>query len=403
MNRRVDQASKSGRTSRAGRFGPAYLSRDDIARAGFSILVSAELIERVAAIALRKRLRLKRGDHVMIETWPHGLEVARAFAFQARAMGVRPLLFYEDEGTFFRVVETLDAAKAMKVGAPEWAALSRTQGYVFLPGPADLPRAWKMGWGKFTAGYPDNEEFYARAKRHRVRGVRMLWGYTSEQRAAAYGVDLAAWRQMLMTAACVEPDAIRTRGSKLSKALLKAKEVHLTSPNGTDLRLRLMGRTPQVDDGSVREEDLKNGDNITQAPAGQCWVAPDESSTQGVVAFDRPSPGIGGWVKGIRFEFRAGKLIARSFEENEGAFERPFAANKGPKDRLGMLSFGLNPEMRAGYPQDPIVAGVVNLSLGSNGELDGKNKTGFSFSASLSNATLTLDGRPVVEGGRLLA
>jgi leucyl aminopeptidase (aminopeptidase T) len=351
-------------------------------------------------MALKERLHLKRGDSVIIEAWPEGLDFAGEFVFQARAMGLHPLLFMEHEGTFWRTVEGLDAAKAMKVGGPEWAALSKAQGYVFFPGPADAPRGWKFGWGRTMAAFPDNGEWYSRAKRHKIRAVRVLLGYTSPQRAEGYGLDLTAWREMLIRAAVVPPAVIRTTGTALSRQLLKAKEVHVTAPNGTDLKFRLAGRSPQVDDGSVSPKDIENGDNITSAPGGQIWVAPDES--EGTVIFDRPTASVGGWVKGIQYEFRGGKLIARSFAENQGAFERPFVSNKGDKDRLGMLSFGLNPEMRPGFPQDPITAGVMTLSLGDNSELDGKNKTDFSFSASLANATLTLDGRPVLEAGRLL-
>jgi leucyl aminopeptidase (aminopeptidase T) len=363
--------------------------------------VLQQRLEEAVKVALKERIKLKRGENVIVETWAHGLELAREFVFQARAMGARPMMIMEDEPTFWRTLDNLDASKVMKVGAPEWAALSKAQAYVFLPGPADMPRAWAMGMGKYNGAFPDNGEWYDRAKRHKIRAVRMLWGYTSPERAAAYGVDFGAWRDMVVRAALIKPKDIRLRGKALSKLIVKAREVHITAPNGTDLRLRLKGRKTPIDDGSVSLEDLKTGDNITQAPAGQLWVAPDERFAQGVINFDRPTASVGGWVKGIRWEFKDGKLVARSFEENAGAFERPFAANKGDKDRVGMLVFGLNPEIRPGYPQDPIAAGCVTLTLGYNDEVGGKNKTDFSFSATLASATVTLDGKPVVEGGRL--
>jgi len=206
----------------------------------------------------------------------------------------------------------------------------------------------------------------------------------------------------MLEAGAVRPGPIRAAGAALSKKLLRAKQVHITADNGTDLSFGLIGRRPQVDDGSVSPQDIKNGDNMTQAPAGQLWVAPDEKSTEGTIVFDRPSNSFGRWVKGVTFEFRGGRLTASSFHENGEAFEKAFSRAKGDKDRLGMVIFGLNPQVRPGFPQTPIAAGCVSLSLGDNGEIDGKNKTDFTFLVPHASATVELDGKPVVERGRLL-
>ena len=362
---------------------------------------AASILERLVLIALKERIRLKRGENVIVETYPHGMAFASEFVYQARALGAHPLMIVEDEPSLFRTVEALKPG-AMKAGTHEWAALSKAQAYVFVTGPADLPRAWSLG-PKWGAAFPSNEEWYSRAKRGRVRGVRMIYGYATKERAQAYGVDVEEWSQMMLEGAAVPPGPIRAAGKALAKKLLKAKQVHITADNGTDLTFRLIGRRPQVDDGSVSLEDLKNGDNMTQAPAGQLWVAPDEKSPEGTIVFDRPSNSFGRWVKGVTLEFRGGRLTASSFQENGEAFEKAFSRAKGDKDRLGMFIFGLNPGVRVGFPQAPMAAGCVSLTLGDNGEIDGKNKTDFTFLVPHASATVELDGKQVVERGRLMA
>ncbi len=359
----------------------------------------SRIIEEVVRVALKDRVRLKRGENLLIESWPHGLEVAKEAVFQARAMGAHPMLIVEDEATLFRSLEGLKPG-ATKAGAHEWAALSKANAFMFIPGPADLPRAWAMG-SKWGAAYPSNGEWYARAKRAKLRGVRVLFGYTSEERAGAYGLDLAAWRQMVLEAACVRPSEIRPKGAALSRTLAKGTHVKITAPNGTDLSLGLCGRAAQVDDGSVSAQDLKDGENMSQAPAGQLWVAPDEKSAAGRFVADRPSLSLGRPVKGAEFEFKAGKLVASTFAEGGERFQGAFAKARGDKDRVGMLIFGLNPKVRAGFPQDAMAAGVVTLALGYNDELGGKNKTEFQFLAPLASATVEVDGKRVVDGGRL--
>lgn len=357
------------------------------------------LIEEAVRVALKERVRLRRGENLLIESWPHGLEVAREAVFQARAMGARPMLIMEDEQALFRSLGALRPG-ATEAGSHEWAALSKANAYLFIPGPADLPRAWAMG-SKWAAAYPSNSEWYKRAKRARIRGVRLLYGWTSPERAAAYGLDLEAWRQMVLEAACVRPAQVRTKGRALSKVLSEGKGVRITARNGTDLSLTLCGRRAQVDDGSVSEQDLKDGENMTQAPAGQLWVAPDERRAEGRFVADRPSLSLGRPVKGAEFEFRAGKLVASAFAEGGDKFQEAFAKAKGDKGRVGMLIFGLNPKVRAGFPQDAMAAGVVTLTLGYNDELGGTNKTQFQFLAPLASATVEVDGRRVVDAGRL--
>src|SRR6266850_2588205 len=147
----------------------AYLSRASVTGPRLrDVAEPNSILERVAQIALKERVHLKKGENVIVETYPHGMDLASEFVYQARALGAHPLLIVEDEPSLFRAVETLKPG-AMKAGTHEWAALSRAQAYVFVNGPADLPRTWSLG-PKWGAAFPSNEEWYARAKRGHIRG-----------------------------------------------------------------------------------------------------------------------------------------------------------------------------------------------------------------------------------------
>lgn len=358
------------------------------------------LMSEVVRLALKERVKLKRGENVTVETWGHGIPLAREFVHEARAMGAHPMMLVEDEDAFWRTVEGLKPG-ANKAGTHEWAALKEADAYVFMIGPADIGRVWKNG-PKMGGAYPSNEEWYTRAAKAKIRGVRMLWGYTTKERADAYGIDQAAWRKMVLEGSAVPPSAVRGPGKKLLAILKKGKTLRIGAPNGTELRMNLARRDAQLDDGSVSPQDVKDGENMTQAPAGQVWVAPDEKSVEGHYFSDRPSYTLGRPVEGAEFEFKGGKLTTASFKKNGEAFDRAFGAAKGDKDRLGMLIFGLNPKMHAGSPQDAIAAGMITLALGYNEELGGKNETGFQFLAPLSTATVDIDKRRIIDAGKLV-
>src|SRR4029077_2282082 len=93
----------------------------------------------VARRLLGDGIGLKRDQSVIIETWNHTLPYATACVVEARRIGARPLLLLEDEAAYWRSVDVAPAiARWAKVGAPEWAALAKTDGYVFFPGPSDM-------------------------------------------------------------------------------------------------------------------------------------------------------------------------------------------------------------------------------------------------------------------------
>src|SRR5437879_11692487 len=98
------------------------------------------------------------------------------------------MLLMEDEETYWRSVETLPTAKLGQVSAPEWAALSKADAYVFFPGPADLPR-YRKNLPKSAAAAGYNSEWYRRAGKAGLRGARVLLGYVRRERAQTYRYD----------------------------------------------------------------------------------------------------------------------------------------------------------------------------------------------------------------------
>src|SRR5688572_33412102 len=71
------------------------------------------------------------------------------------------------------------------------------------------------------------------------------------------------------------------------KARLDGKErVHITSPLGTDLTLSIAGREIAVDPGIIRTPGFNN------LPSGECYVAPIETTCNGILVVDKSFPGI---------------------------------------------------------------------------------------------------------------
>ena len=69
-----------------------------------------------------------------------------------------------------------------------------------------------------------------------------------------------------------------------------------------------------------------------------------------------------------------------------------------------ILRVGLNPMLRHGFTQDDKVLGGVTIGFGDNSDKAGKNRAGGQgFWASMTGATVKIDGRVIMRAGRLSA
>jgi hypothetical protein len=80
------------------------------------------------------------------------------------------------------------------------------------------------------------------------------------------------------------------------------------------------------------------------------------------------------------------------------------AAGPG-KDMLSLLDIGINPSLKV--PDDNPIhvwskAGRVTVVVGNNGWAGGNNVVNFALAPSSPGMTLTVDGKPLIQDGKLL-
>lgn len=165
----------------------------------------------------------------------------------------------------------------------------------------------------------------------------------------------AAWRK------------ISTRQQRLCDFLNKAKEVHITAPNGTDIRFGVAGR---------RWINCAGHENF---PDGEVFTGPIEDATEGVVAYGFPAVHGGREVQDIRLEFRAGRVVDASATKGEEFLHKMLDQDKGARV-LGELAIGTNYAIRK-YTRNTLfdekIGGTFHAALGSAyPETGGRNKSG---------------------------
>jgi hypothetical protein len=291
-----------------------------------------------------------------------------------------------------------------KSSAPEWAALKAADVYVNFWGPGDGDRLEKLPDDPGNEAFAWNWPWYAIARKAGIRGVRMTTGFVTEVRARRWGLDLAKWEEDALRASLVDPDAIARSGARLARALGRGKKVRITHSNGTDLEVALASLPSRLTDGRPRA--YRKGDPpagmLQQVPAGTLDVALDSTTAEGTFRANRRTNIWWNVHSGARLEFSDGRMTSSSFDEGEPEFARQFKNGTAGKDRTSLLKFGLNPAVQDVPHLETVERGSVSLQIGSNRYLKGSNKSNFFSWFSLAGAELTVDGTPVVRGGRIL-
>jgi leucyl aminopeptidase (aminopeptidase T) len=359
----------------------------------------------VARALVGDGLRARHGEQIAILTWSHTLPWATACVAEARRAGARPFLAVEDEATFWRSLDLAPAARRWAGLAPPLAAaVARADAVLFFPGPADRPRLHALPPHQLGPILGAEDEWLSRLRRSRARGIRCLLGYASDAQADHWGVPGAMWRSQLLRAITdVDYARLRGAGERVARLLRRGREVRLTAANGTDFTVRLRGRAPWVDDGAVDSDDRRAGHVLATSPPGLAVVAVDERSARGTIVSNRPSFLPSGRTGGAQWEIEEGRLRNYWYTEGAPGFESEFAAAPRGREVVGLLALGLNDALAPGVPRaEDEEAGTVTVAIGGNTLYGGRNRCRYLAWISVGEATVAVDGHPLVDRGKIL-
>ena len=177
---------------------------------------------------------------------------------------------------------------------------------------------------------------------------------------------------MFFTSMDVDWDLVSSRTIAIADKLTKAQKVRITSPNGTEITMKLKGRKGIADTGILRREG-----SFGNLPAGEAFIAPVEGSTEGklVIEWGLTEP-----VKPpVVLEIKNGKVFlvqgvsrfAADLREKLG--ENPFNKN--------IAELGIGTNYKASRVDNILeaekIAGTIHIALGDNMSFGGNVRTSF--------------------------
>jgi leucyl aminopeptidase (aminopeptidase T) len=363
----------------------------------------SESLDRLAHAVLAENLKVRRGESVLLECWPYSIPYARAFVNEARRLGARPTVLYEDEEAWWREVDAKRYGGFASLSPPERSAVASADVFVHFYGPEDRGRMSLLPdkVRERITGY--NEEWYRVARKAGLRGCRMSIGQATDSAAAMFGLDGPTWRQRLIEAGCASTKTMSTKGTALVSKIRKGKELTIRHPNGTDLSMRLTGAKVRLDVGLVNAEERKRPYGmLANNPTGQIFVGLNASDANGTFVSNRPVYVGYNRSGGMRWSFSNGRITELSCSEGKEEFMKAYNAAPKGKDRMGYLSLGLNPGAREVAPCEDTEEGAALIGIGGNSFFGGNVKIPFTGFALIGEATIQIDGKTVAQGGRVL-
>ena len=357
----------------------------------------------VARRVVKECLRVQPNEQVIVSTWDHTLQYARALALEVEKAGGVSTFNLEDNDFYWSYLKDVPEIQYTRPQKAYLGLLDQTDAIISLEGPEDPSNYSKLPEGrlaKMNAGLQPIEDKITDKK---IRSISLPLGIITRERAKTYGFNFENWLRIFNNSLNVDYSRLARIGEKFAKKIEHGKNARITSSNGTDLKFRLKGRPVHIRDGILDQADLQRGTISESLPAGVIENAPDEASAEGIVQFDQPAALAGKVIKGLRHEFENGHLTKYSAQENVDTFRNIYENATGDKDRIGSLAIGINPRAEPiGFSTDRLVEGFVSIAIGGNSGIGGENNNPFANEGNLRRATLEIDGEKLVADGKII-
>jgi leucyl aminopeptidase (aminopeptidase T) len=357
---------------------------------------------RVAQAIVKECLRVRPDDIVTVNTWPHTIELSDAILEECYRIGADAVAILDTDRSYYAQFEIL-SEENLRVTSKHCLGLAEyTTVNIFIGGPSNPTRMRKIPPEKLAALFEAEKAHMDKSREKKIRGALLTHGSVTPERARAYGFNFQRWKRMIDSSTAVRYDDMSILGRRVASNLERTREVRIRSRIGTDLRLSILGRQRQINDGIVDDDDINRGAFFTTLPTGSVTVSVVEDSASGKVTFDLPVPQVGRLVHGLQWIFEKGRVVSFNAEKNLDAVKGIFDRAHGDKDKIASLTIGLNPRVKTGFTTDRLAKGAVTIGIGSNTSIGGKNDSDYGLQGTLSQATVELDGRTIVENGRII-
>ncbi len=349
---------------------------------------------------------VKEGDLVLLTGTFDDRELLEDLAVAVRRAGGNPLVLV-DSDTMLRRFYSEVPEKYDAQAAAVRARLAETVDVRIRIDRGDAPdTTGEVPATRVATSMESFEKVHAIETRRGIRRVVLGNGlFPTEANAKKYGLTLDQLTRVFWDGIAVDNARLQQTGEKVRARLAKGKVLEITAKNGTALKMKIEGRPVLFSDGIIGPEDLKKGGAATMVwlPAGEVYFVPVPGTAEGTLVIDRQLYG-NSEIRGLTMKFAAGKLTSMTAKDDFSALKAEYDAAPAGRDVFALVDLGLNPNVKV-PPGSRLLsylpAGTTMIQIGGNGWAGGENNIFYNLQSFLSDATIKVDGKVLVENGVL--
>ncbi len=200
---------------------------------------------------------------------------------------------------------------------------------------------------------------------------------------------------MLARVMAIDLDTLAARANAVAELLTQGNAAQLTCPRGTRLQLDLSGRGGIADNG-----DLTARGAFGNLPCGEAYIAPMTGEGQIIASSLAP---LGLSDQPATLTVRDGRIVTA--RDGLGPEYITLLQSHGSKaTNLAELGVGTNDRatLTGNVLEDEKILGTVHIAFGASAAIGGTVSVPIHLDVVVTDASLVIDGRAVLESGRLV-
>ena len=207
---------------------------------------------------------------------------------------------------------------------------------------------------------------------------------------------------MLLPDGVIDADYYRIaeKAQHIADLITEARDVRIVTPEGTDLRFSVADRPGQCDGGFYTQPG-----SWGNLPGGEAYAVPLEGTAEGTLVV--PARWAYRLDEAMTFVIREGLIQEVKGGGQVGAELRQFLSSSGsPQSRRNVAELGIGTNYRASKPDNVLecekIDGTIHIGFGDNSHMGGLVESDYHDDMVMPHPDLYLDGKLVMEQGRLL-
>jgi len=361
----------------------------------------------ISAKVVTQSLQVKPGETVLINGTPAEIPLMEALFVEVSKAGGKPVVQLElPEANKKALMET--PVNYLKMPATYALFQARAVDCIINTGSTQNPQLF--------ADVPEERLNAARSgnyvlqdamnlPRFRMVSIGQTGGIPTESFAKFKNASYQDMLNMFWKSVDVDYHKLRMDGESVRTQFSDNAEVKMTTPEGTAITFRLSKIPARINSGlSHNNNPTASGMTAAWLPAGEVYVPVEAGTANGTLVV--PEIDIRGQViKNLKLAFANGRITDIKADNNENFIKTLLSSAKGDADMLSLFDIGINrssqPLQNSSYYSWEM-GGMVTLSTGDNAWAGGSTKSDVGLSFHIPGATVTINGKTVVEKGKLL-